>query len=336
MSSSDPGGPSTGRQEGAPRRSARIKRRLRAGDNSTAPQDGEELPSVQEQARDNYKLLGSRPVHQRPSAARTVGQQTTAASRAREIKQMRGIMKNWKRFRGDIPATVSIGGPPAHFTAKSYVSTRKPYVMRLEDGEEVEWLLPSLQDVAGLSEASFKGYLWDKGNAVHQNLIEILDKAANLLHVDAFLGMRATAQPHMRFLEPLIFQPNNAAGPSTSSGNNSCSERTSYPCMFFHQANIEGLRDFRMLPNGYVLAVLGMQHGYGQRIESMHRLIMYAFHGPPPGGDYSKAVVMHTCERAICANPLHLVWGTQSLNLEKSTTEYSKLLLEQHGVNTLP
>lgn len=253
------------------------------------------------------------------------------------MRQRREVMTDWRSFRGDFPAMMSIGHPPAYYKATTYIPPREAYLTRLQQAgtsQHTERLLPMLEQAHDVGNPRFTGYLWHRGKTVRDNLISILDEAAKLLHEDAFNDIRDTQPPsHTRFLHPMVFhRAADARAGTSASEREAASEKTIHPCMLFSQAKLKGVHNFRMVPGGYVLAVIGMKHGIGQCIEGMHRLIMYAIYGPPPEGC---SVVMHACERAMCGNPMHLLWGTQSQNLEKSRATYARLLMEQHGVNAL-
>jgi hypothetical protein len=60
-----------------------------------------------------------------------------------------------------------------------------------------------------------------------------------------------------------------------------------------------------------------MQHGFGSNPKSflLHRLLCYAFHGPPPS---ESAIVAHLCQHKTCLLPWHMRWSTRGQNTEQA------------------
>ena len=66
--------------------------------------------------------------------------------------------------------------------------------------------------------------------------------------------------------------------------------------------------------------------------ERAHRIVLWAFHGPPPAY-LLKPVAMHLCHNRGCCNPQHLVWGEDRENRRKKAVAdvAARRRLEQQG-----
>lgn len=73
------------------------------------------------------------------------------------------------------------------------------------------------------------------------------------------------------------------------------------------------------------------RHG-GWIQERAHRIVLWAFHGPPPAG-LLKPVAMHLCHNRGCCNPQHLVWGEDRENRRKKAVAdvAARRRLQQQG-----
>lgn len=82
-------------------------------------------------------------------------------------------------------------------------------------------------------------------------------------------------------------------------------------CMFFDKGKVGEQDGFGVDGDGYLVVLLG-KDADGKRIfDRVHRLVGWAFHGPPrPGFE----VLMHSCNRTNCLSPPHTSWGSQAQN----------------------
>lgn len=80
-------------------------------------------------------------------------------------------------------------------------------------------------------------------------------------------------------------------------------------------------------PLGAYLRVLLGHDVRGKMVwESMHRLVAWAFHGPPPLVGGHVAVACHTCHNRRCLSPWHIRWGCKLVN---SLTMFNVAMLAQ-------
>lgn len=86
-------------------------------------------------------------------------------------------------------------------------------------------------------------------------------------------------------------------------------------CMEFDKGKVQAVKGLGVHSHGYLKVELGLdkEKSQGGKVvyERAHRLVCWAFHGPPPEPDM---IVMHTCNMPTCLCPLHLKWGTQKDN----------------------
>lgn len=83
-------------------------------------------------------------------------------------------------------------------------------------------------------------------------------------------------------------------------------------CMDFDKGKVAGVKGMKLHSHGYLKIKLGWDRQKQLVVwEKAHRLVCWAFHGPPPAPG---SVVMHTCNTPSCLSPKHLKWGNQRQN----------------------
>ena len=86
-------------------------------------------------------------------------------------------------------------------------------------------------------------------------------------------------------------------------------------CMLPRVAAIRRTPHIRRTPDGYLLITIGRTSTGAPIQERVHRIVMWAMHGPPPKR-VSDPVCMHMCDhRGLkCLNAEHLLWGERVAN----------------------
>ena len=87
----------------------------------------------------------------------------------------------------------------------------------------------------------------------------------------------------------------------------------------------------------YLQLLLGWDADKQPVFEYLHRLVLWAYVGPPlvevdEGGELSwtrvdEAVCMHLCDNACCACARHLYWGTRAANFRGDPVEYYDMVI---------
>lgn len=88
-------------------------------------------------------------------------------------------------------------------------------------------------------------------------------------------------------------------------------------CMVIDPGLVEDVQYLSVDQCGYLKLILAYDSRHDSRTrgnvqEMGHRFVLWSIYGPPAPG----MVCMHYCNNKRCLNPLHLVWGPQSENLQ--------------------
>lgn len=183
--------------------------------------------------------------------------------------------------------------------------------------------LPAMEAISGSQTMS-------RGHMLHTNVLPALDKlrdvmAAPIKALPLPVFESGACCKHHIFRCPLVIVKNGNPQPH---------------CMTHDvPVEVEGAHDFKQSckrRNRYLKVVIGKNDKGKNVYEYCHRLLCWAFHGPP--GDYEitvrgqvvdkKQEVCHTCENPMCMNPMHLKWGTHKENMKALLKE----ALENAGV----
>lgn len=114
-------------------------------------------------------------------------------------------------------------------------------------------------------------------------------------------------RPLYRNVEVSIPPVPDSNGASGSSNELIVIRRMVHQCMKHSGQKFRGVKAHGNT-SGYLKVKIGIPE---INWEFAHRIICWAFHGPPAPGQ----VVMHLCNCPRCMNPAHLKWGTQAENL---------------------
>jgi HNH endonuclease len=76
--------------------------------------------------------------------------------------------------------------------------------------------------------------------------------------------------------------------------------------------------------HGYLWLTIGKDSKGKDVQESAHRLVLWAYVGPPPV--LGKYEALHLCGNKMCVNPTHLVWGTHKQNMQQ---DYAALCVDR-------
>lgn len=141
-------------------------------------------------------------------------------------------------------------------------------------------------------------------------VMRVLDIIGGVLHGDARLDVSGQEFNNMRtaFAKPLV-----NTSPPIRHPNQAI-------CMLIDDSLVRGTQYLSVDQSGYLKLVLAYDSRdseiqaptVGNIQEMGHRFVLWSVFGPPPSANM---VCMHYCNNKKCLNPMHLVWGNQSENL---------------------
>jgi hypothetical protein len=145
--------------------------------------------------------------------------------------------------------------------------------------------------------------------------MRVLDIIGGVLRGDARLDVSGQEFNFMRnaFAKPLVNSPPPIRHPNQAI------------CMLIDDSLVRGTQYLSVDQSGYLKLVLAYDSRHSEiqgptvgNIQEMgHRFVLWSIFGPPPSANM---VCMHFCNNKKCLNPMHLVWGNQSENLNDAVS----------------